>query len=140
MVMASVIDANSVRDVQPVRSKSQPKGAVALTADQLRDLLMKLQTSGFCEKARPRRSDHASDRDGIRRSELLALRWSDFDEKSGELTVAGKLIRVPGEGLLRVDQTKSAAGRRTIPLRRFAVEMLNIFPSTPDTLPDPTTS
>jgi len=40
------------------------------------------------------------------------------------LTVAGKVIRVPGEGLLRVDETKSAAGRRTIPLPRFAVEML----------------
>jgi len=65
MVMASVIDANPVRDVQPVRSKSQPKGAVALTADQLRDLLMKLQTSGFCEKARPRRSDQASDREAF---------------------------------------------------------------------------
>jgi integrase len=31
---------------------------------------------------------------------------------------------VRGEGLLRVDETKSAAGRRTIPLPRFAVEML----------------
>ena len=38
------------------------------------------------------------------------------------LTVAGKVIRVPGEGLLRVDETKSAAGRRTIPLPRFAVD------------------
>jgi hypothetical protein len=31
-VMASVLDANPVRDVQPLRSNSQPKGAVALTA------------------------------------------------------------------------------------------------------------
>jgi integrase len=89
---------------------------------------------------------------GIHRSELLALRWSDFDEKIGMLTVAGKMIRVPGEGLLRVrvDGTKSAAGRRTIPLPRFAVEMLQkrrhlpylgeqtvIFPSTAGTLRDP---
>jgi hypothetical protein len=40
------------------------------------------------------------------------------------LTVAGKVIRVPGEGLMRIDETKSAAGRRTIPLPRFAVELL----------------
>jgi integrase len=32
-VMASVLGSNPVRDVQPVRSKRQPKGAVALTAD-----------------------------------------------------------------------------------------------------------
>ena len=87
---------------------------------------------------------------GIRRSELLALRWTDFDEKTGELSVAGKVIRVPGEGLMRVDETKSAAGRRTIPLPRFAVAMLQkrrhlpylgeqpvIFPSTAGTLRDP---
>jgi hypothetical protein len=40
-VMANVVGANPVRDVQPLRSNSQPKGAVALTADQLRDLLAK---------------------------------------------------------------------------------------------------
>jgi len=58
-----------------------------------------------------------------------------------------------GEGLLRVDETKSAAGRRTIPLPRFAVEMLMkrrhlpylgeqtvIFPSTAGTLATRTTS
>ena len=49
-VMASVLGSNPVRDVQPVRSKRQPKGAVALTADQLRDLLIKLRVSAFCEK------------------------------------------------------------------------------------------
>lgn len=55
-----------------------------------------------------------------------------------------------GKGLVRVDETKSAAGRRTIPLPRFAVEMLTqrrllaflgqqsvIFPSTAGKLHDP---
>jgi integrase len=54
---------------------------------------------------------------------LLTLRWSDFDEKTSMLTIGGKVIRVPGEGLMRVDETKSAVGR-TIPLPQFAVEML----------------
>jgi integrase len=149
-VMASVINANPVRDVQPVRSKSQPKGAVALTADQLRDLLVNLQSSEFCEKHDLVDPVTLLIATGIRRSELLALRWSDLDQKNNMLTVAGKVIRVPGEGLLRVDETKSAAGRRTIPLPRFAVEMLQkrrhlpylgeqtvIFPSTAGTLRDP---
>ncbi len=66
------------------------------------------------------------------------------------LAVTGKVIRVPGEGLLRLDEIKSAAGRRTIPLPKFAVDMLLkrrhlpylgeqgvIFPSTAGTLRDP---
>jgi integrase len=142
-VMASVLGSNPVRDVQPVRSNRQPKGAVALTADQLRDLLIKLRASAFCEKhdlADPITLLIAT---GLRRSELLGLRWVDYDAKAGVLTVTGKVIRVPGQGLLRVDETKSTAGRRTIPLPRFAIDILEkrrqlpyvgeqpvIFPST----------
>lgn len=47
-VMASVLGTNLVGDVQPLWSKSQPKGAVALVASQLRDLLLNLQASEFC--------------------------------------------------------------------------------------------
>jgi integrase len=61
--------------------KSQPKGAVALTADQLRDLLVKLQTSEFCEKHDLVDPITLLIATGIRRSELLALRWTDFDER-----------------------------------------------------------
>lgn len=59
------------------------------------------------------------------------------------LTVTGKVIRVTGQGLMRVDKTKSTAARRTLPLPQFAIEMLQkrrhlpylgeqavIFPST----------
>jgi integrase len=87
---------------------------------------------------------------GLRRSELLGLRWVDYDGEACTVTVTGKVIRVAGEGLRRVDETKSAAGRRTVPLPRFAVEMLRkrrglpylgeqtvIFPSTAGTLRDP---
>src|SRR5262245_13747088 len=60
----------------------------------------------------------------LRRSELLALRWTDFDADAGTLTVAGKLVRATGHGLARIDETKSAAGKRTLPLPSFAVIML----------------
>jgi integrase len=149
-VMASALGANPVRDVQPLRSNSQPKGAVALTANQLRDLQANLHASTFCDKhdlADPITLLIAT---GLRRSELLGLRWADYDEKAGTLTVTGKVVRVPGQGLVRIDETKSAAGRRTIPLPRFAIEMLEkrrqlpyvgqqavIFPSTTGTLRDP---
>jgi integrase len=149
-VMSNVLGSNPVRDVQPLRSKAQPKGAVGLTADQLRDLLRKLQASKFCQ-------DHdlvdpitLLIATGLRRSELLGLRWTDYDEEACSLAVTGKIIRVSGEGLQRVDETKSAAGRRTVPLPQFAVAMLRdrralrylgqqevIFPSTAGTLRDP---
>jgi integrase len=149
-VMANVLGSNPVRDVQPLRSKAQPKGAIGLRAEQLRELLQKLQASKFCQ-------DHdlidpitLLIATVLRRSELLGLRWTDYDEEACTLAVTGKVARVSGEGLQRVDETKSAAGRRTVPLPRFAVEMLRnrrslpylgqqsvIFPSTAGTLRDP---
>jgi integrase len=149
-VMANILGSNPVRDVQPLRSNAQPKGAVGLTAEQLRDLLRKVQASKFCQ-------DHdlvdpitLLIATGLRRSELLGLRWIDYDDQARTLTVAGKVVRVSGEGLQRVDETKSAAGRRTVPVPRFAVQMLGIrhglpylgeqvliFPSTAGTLRDP---
>ena len=107
-VMANVLGANPVRDVSPIKSKGQPTGAKALTADQLRDLLAKLGASDYC---------HAHDladplilliATGLRRSELLGLRWSDYDDQAGTITVAGKVVRVAGKGLVRVDETKTA--------------------------------
>lgn len=74
----------------------------------------------------------------------------DLDEKPGTLTGTGKVIRVTGQGLLRVDETKSTAGRRTLPLPKFTTEIPQkrrrlpyfgeqevIFPSTAGTLRDP---
>jgi integrase len=88
---------------------------------------------------------------GLRRGELLALRWSDYDERSETLTVCGKVVRVTDQGLVRDDETKSAAGRRTIALPRFAIDALTarrqvpcfgehptiMFPSTAGTWRDP---
>jgi integrase len=115
-----------------------------------RELLGKLHTSDFCKKHDLIDPITLLIATGLRRSELLGLRWIDFNEKANMLAVTGKVIRVPGEGLLRVDETKSAAGRRTIPLPKFAVEILLkrrqlpylgeqiiIFPSTAGTLRDP---
>jgi integrase len=149
-VMANVLGANPVRDVRPLRSTSQPKGAVALTADELRGLLTKLRASRYCQEHDLVDPITLLIATGLRRSELLALRWSDFDADARTVTVAGKLVRVTGNGLVRVDETKSAAGRRTLPLPGFAVDMLRarralpylgehtvIFPSTTGTLRDP---
>ena len=77
--------------------------------------------------------------------------WEDFDAAARTLTVRGKVVRVAGKGLQRIDDTKTAAGKRTIPLPAFAITTLTerrsvpylgehpvIFPSTAGTLRDPT--
>ena len=141
---------NPVRDVQPIKSNDQPKGATALTAGQLRELLGKLRAHEYS-----RRHDLVDPitlliATGLRRSELLALRWSDFDEDGETILVCGKLVRAKGEGLQRIDDTKTASGKRTLPLPHFAVDALTerrgreyvgeqtmIFPSTAGTWRDP---
>jgi integrase len=130
--------------------KHRPKGASALSANQLRELLVKLSADDYCQKndlVDPMTLLIAT---GLRRSELLALRWIDFEEATGTMTVAGKVVRAAGEGLQRIDDTKSDAGRRTLPLPQFAIDVLQkrrthpylrqlpvIFPSTAGTLRDP---
>ena len=49
---------------------------------------------------------------GLRRGELLALRWSDVDLDTGELRVSRQLNRVSGK--LTVSEPKTRASRRTI--------------------------
>jgi integrase len=150
-VMANVLASNPVRDVSPHRAKTQPKGATALTADQLRELLAKLRASEACQ-----RNDLVDPitlfiATGLRISELLGLEWANCDETAATLTITGKVIRAAGKrGLMRIDETKTAAGRRTIPLPSFAVTVLTarrslpylgqqsmVFPSTAGTWRDP---
>jgi hypothetical protein len=50
-VLNNVLAANPVRAVQFIRSTSTPTGAEALTADQLREPLIKLRVSETCAKS-----------------------------------------------------------------------------------------
>src|SRR5690349_12727741 len=83
----------------PIKTHAKPKGAVAL---KLRELVIDAITVLMAT--------------GSRRSELLALRRKDFDTDAGTLAVTSKVVRVSGEGLVRLDETKSGGGQRTIPL------------------------
>ena len=149
-VMAGVLGTNPVRDISAIASGKRAEGAVGLTADQIRNLLAKIIGSEYCHKSDLTDPIIVLMATGIRRSELLGLLWSDFDRKAGTLRVTGKLVRQRGKGLVRVDETKSVAGLRTIPLPAFAVETLKrrrrraylgqqtmIFPSTAGTWRDP---
>ena len=62
-VLNNVLGTNPVRDVQMIKSKGQPKGATALTAEQLRDLLIELRASETCHKRDLVEPHHGPDRD-----------------------------------------------------------------------------
>jgi integrase len=59
---------------------------------------------------------------GLRRGELLGLRWADVDLDGGELHVRQAVQRVGGE--LRFTEPKTRHSRRTIPLPALAVDAL----------------
>lgn len=61
---------------------------------------------------------------GLRRGEVLGLRWRDVDEEDNELRVRQQIQRVHGE--LRIGPVKSAAGRRDLPLLAPAAEALEL--------------
>lgn len=152
-VMAGAIVANPVRELGTRRRRkadTRPKGAPALDIDQVRALLKGVTESEVC--------DHKDLRDpvillaatGLRRSELLALRWEDIDLDGRILSVNGSVVRVKGQGLIRQDRTKGGEAR-SIPLPQFAVDALHqrkgsrqgpntagvIFPSSTGTIRDP---
>ncbi len=59
---------------------------------------------------------------GVRRGELLALRWSDIDLKAGSMTVNQSLERIKGRFEFKSPKTKTS--RRTITLPAITVEAL----------------
>jgi integrase len=149
-VLNNVLGTNPVRDVSAIASKTAPKGAEALTAEQLRDLLIKLRASESCQRADLVDPITLFIATGLRRSELLGLRWCDFNADAATLVVTGKVVRQRGRGLVRVEDTKTPAAQRTLPLPPFAVttlvqrrarpfigEQSVIFASSTGTLRDP---
>ena len=61
---------------------------------------------------------------GLRRGEVLGLRWRDIDEDDGEIRVRQQVQRINGE--LRLYPVKTAAGRRDLPLLPTAQTVLDL--------------
>lgn len=64
---------------------------------------------------------------GLRRGELMALKWSDIDLNAGVLQVQRNLVRVPsklpGKGYVE-SETKTKKSRRSVMIASFALEAL----------------
>jgi integrase len=62
---------------------------------------------------------------GLRRGEVLGLRWPDLDLGAGTVTIARSRVRVPGPGRrTAVKATKSGRGERVLPLDAATVAAL----------------
>jgi integrase len=59
---------------------------------------------------------------GLRRGELLALRWDDIDPGSRQLRVRRAMQRVDGK--LQIVELKTSSARRTVVLPQLAVRHL----------------
>jgi integrase len=152
-VLAGAISTNPVRELGTRRKRKTDKkvqGAPELDQDQVGGLLAALEESEVCAAKDLRDPAVLLAGTGIRRGELLALRWQDVDLDGRVLTVNGSVVRLKGQGLIRQDTTKGGDARR-IALPQFAVDALHrrkagpqgpntagvIFPSSTGTLRDP---
>lgn len=150
-VLDDVLGANPVAQVSRIESESKPKGAPALEAVEMRELLEKIQASEVCQQMDLVDPITVFIATGLRRSELLGCLWKDFNAKDGTLTVSGKIVRVSGHGLKRLDMGKTVSSLRVVPLPAFAIAALKarqerdhphadkpmIFPSTVGSYRDP---
>lgn len=60
---------------------------------------------------------------GMRKGELLGLKWNDLDWGNQELNIQRQLVRVTGKGRV-FQEPKTAAGRRVVVLGNGAIERL----------------
>jgi integrase len=63
---------------------------------------------------------------GLRRGELLALRWRNLDLDNGMLTVVETAYKL-GNGEYRIKQPKTAQSRRTVTLPSSLVELCKVY-------------
>jgi integrase len=115
-VRDGVLLANPVKSAALPQSKKSSK----------RDALNRAQLDQLMRAARGKRIEplvRLAFMTGLRRGELLALRWQDVDFDSEILHVRGTLKRQAGGGFY-LDDPKTEKGRRSIPLQPSAVSTL----------------
>ncbi|MGW0890442.1 tyrosine-type recombinase/integrase [Saccharopolyspora sp. NPDC002578] len=126
-IQAGAVEQNPTKGIAALserRAKVKRKKPRALTKEELRDLLDKLDAD---EEAKRRdlpdlvRFFIAT---GERIGEALGAHWEDFDPAAKKLRMSGNLIRARGQGTRRNDG-KSDGSARDIALPDWAVRMLS---------------
>ena len=110
-----LIARNVAEDVSLPRD-SRPRERQALTLEQAQELL---------DAAKGHRLEAMLTlalATGMRRGELLALRWRDIDFHNKSISIQRSVSRLPGGH--RVNEPKTASGKRSITLPPFVIEAL----------------
>jgi integrase len=86
------------------------------------------QLTVFLDAVRPHRlhpAFHLSSHTGMRRGEVLGLRWGDLDLEAGRLSVRQALISVSYQ--VQISDVKTRSGRRTIDLDPGTVDVMKAW-------------
>jgi integrase len=106
------ITRNPLENIRP--PKPRRTEMVALTADQLTTLLEATKDTEFGMVI------FLAAYTGMRRSELVGLRWNDIDFDNNVISIQRVIIRVSGEGY-KIEQPKSDKSRRRIEISENVV-------------------
>lgn len=122
----------------PVSDTSRPPAAVrrakALSVDEVQTLRARVRAWQADQHLGPKRAhDLAEILDvligtGSRIGEVLALRWQDVgvgDNGMTTVTIAGTVVEMPGQGVVRQGHTKTSSGYRTVVVPAFTVAALD---------------
>jgi integrase len=121
-VRHDALTQNPVRETSPISTK--PKNPPrALTAPQAVQLMAALTYDGQAVARDLPALVATMLASGLRLGEACAMLWHSVDFQAGTLEVEATVVRLRGEGLLR-KSTKSTAGRRTLRLPKWCVDML----------------
>ncbi|WP_329788699.1 site-specific integrase [Lentzea sp. DG1S-22] len=129
------LDTNPVRDTDPLES-GRKKSPRALTREERLLWLEVLESDPVAVRKDLPDLSRFMMATGVRIGEALAVYWDDVDFEAGTVDVNYTVIRAAGLGLIR-KSTKTEAGERTLPLPRWALDMLRrrraatLFPDGP---------
>lgn len=143
------IATNPVRDLSPIpgagKRKRKPR---AMTADERAGWLAWMDTNVALPPRKPddpprRETTRSPERTlelaahralgditrfmlatGVRIGEVMAVSWDEVDLDAGTVQICWHIVRVKGQGLVRMEGAKSEAGDRVLRLPRWAVDML----------------
>lgn len=100
-------------------ASARPREMQVLTPEEIQRLLIQAKEDGCYELLLLELAT------GLRRGEILALRWSDLNFRTGALRVERQVHRVRGE--LAVSPPKTRAGNRTVLLLAPVLNVLKAY-------------
>ena len=119
-VKEGIIQKNPVKTINPKNPK--PKKVDVLSSEEMQRFLIQAKYEGCFELFITALST------GIRRGEILGLKWSDLNLKTGEFYIQRQVQRINGE--LVVSPPKTQKSKRTIIIPKSLLQILTEYKKT----------